>query len=1035
MLAQTITTYAGNDAIFAGTGQQATAVQIPAPRGVAVDSHGNIFISSSALSMILRVAPGGVITVAAGNGLNRYAGDGGSAVAASLAGPSGLAFDQAGNLYVADSNNNAIRRIDPSGVITTVAGNGQGAYSGDGGPATSASLNDPLAVALDKSGNLYIAENDQRIRMVTPDGTISTIAGTGASNTGSNNGDGNPATEATLNRPDGLAFDAAGNLYVADQFACAVRKISAAGIITTVAGGKCGFSGDGGPATSAAISTVRGVALDSSGNLYLSDAGNQRIRRVSPTGAISTIAGTATAGFGGDGGAALQALFSNPGALALDSTGALIVIDMDNNRARRIVVGGAVNTVAGTTVSIGDSGPAPLASIPGVRSVSTDGAGNLYIAVPGQNRIRKVAPSGIIATAAGNGATAYTGDGGPAISASLNPPLGVASNTAGDLYIAEGNEIRHVNASTGKISTFAGTGACCYNGNGTGGDGGPATAAIIYYPESIAVDSIGNVYFTSLVQLPSGVDQGARVRRVTPDGTINVFAGGGFGFGGDNGPAVQALMGSALSVATGPDGSLYIADLTNNRVRRVDPVTGIITTVAGNGQSTPSGDGGPAISAGVPSPYSVAVDKANNLYIGCPVYVRKVTPAGTISTVAGNGAYNFAGDGGIATAAALQIATGLAVDAAGNLYLADSPDNRVRVVQAATATLAVSPLSLSFTSSGAGSQTFAVGNSGAGSMAWASSASTTSGGGWLSVSPASGSSAAGQTGATVTVTVNPTGLAAGDYYGSIQVTAASATNPVASVTVHLAVGATGAAAPQIASGGVLSTASYSLNAPLAPGMLVAIFGSNLTDAGQTYLASSFPWPTILGGTSVTIGGELLPLYVVTPGQINAMLPYDLAMSTTLPMVVTHGSAISAPEPVSIVAAQPGIYTATQNGEGTGIVVIAHPDGSQVLAGGSNAASPGDVLVIYCTGLGTIAPRGVAGAPVAYPPLSWADNTLTVTLEGMNAPVTFAGATPGYTGLYQVNATVPAGVAASSQASLILTQSGRSSPAGVTIPVQ
>jgi uncharacterized protein (TIGR03437 family) len=253
--------------------------------------------------------------------------------------------------------------------------------------------------------------------------------------------------------------------------------------------------------------------------------------------------------------------------------------------------------------------------------------------------------------------------------------------------------------------------------------------------------------------------------------------------------------------------------------------------------------------------------------------------------------------------------------------------------------------------------------------------------------------------------------------------------------VSLTIGAAATPPPAVASGGVLSTASYSLQTPVAPGMLVSIFGSNLTAAGQVYQASAYPLPAELGGVTVTIGGELVPLDVVTPGQINAILPFDLPVNTTLPLIVTYNNAVSVPEPVSIVASEPGIFTFTQNGQGTGIVVLIHPDGSQAIAGTANPASAGDILVIYCTGLGDVNPRGVAGSPAPVTPLAQAIDPVTVTLGGVNVPVSFAGPTPGYAGLYQINATVPAGIAASSAAPLILTQSGRSSPSAVTIPVQ
>jgi uncharacterized protein (TIGR03437 family) len=551
----------------------------------------------------------------------------------------------------------------------------------------------------------------------------------------------------------------------------------------------------------------------------------------------------------------------------------------------------------------------------------------------------------------------------------------------------------------------------------------------------VAVDKSGNVYFDDRVELPNNVTQGARIRRVTTDGTIHTYVGAGLGFGGDGGPAIDALIGTNLNFAVAADGTLYIADADNNRVRKVDPSTGIITTVAGNGSGGNSGDGGPAASAGLAGPSSLAFDKSGNLYIGCSAAVRMMTPGGTIGTVVGNGQFNFGGDGGPATAASLQLVTGLALDSAGDMFIADSMNNRVRVVRPAAGLLTVSPVSLNFTSGG--SQTFTVTASGSGTLAWAAAASTTSGGSWLTATPASGSLTAGQTGATVTVTVSTSGLAAGDYYGSIEVTSAGTTNTMATATVHLTVGGgTAAAAPAVAAGGVLSAATYSLNAPVAPGMLVSIFGSNFTAAGSQYVVSTFPWPTEVGGTSVTIGGEPVPLYVVTPGQINAMIPYDVAVNTTLPLVVTYNGAVSPPEPVSLAPSEPGIFTSSMNGMGTGIVVIAHSDGSQVLAGNGNAAKAGDVLVIYGTGLGTVTPRAVAGAPAPLSQLEWADDPVTVTIGGVKASgILFDGAAPGWSGLYQVNVTVPAGIAASSQAPLVLTQSGRSSPAAVTIPIQ
>jgi uncharacterized protein (TIGR03437 family) len=1045
VLAQgTIDTYAGNDAIFADGGKAATAAHLVGPNNMAVDAQGNVYIAASGLSMVLKVAAGtGVISVFAGNGLTSGGGDGGLAVGASLSYPAGLAFDSSGNLYIVDVFNSNVRKVDTNGIISTVAGDGgQGGFSGDGGLATQALLANPQGVAVDKSGNLYIVDRgNQRIRMVNASsGIISTIAG---SSTTGYSGDGGPAAQATFNLPSSIAIDASGNLYIADTNNWAIRRISTSGIITTVAGnGQYGYGGDNGQATKAKLAGPTGVAVDASGNLYIADSGNERIRYVNSSGVIATIAGTGVAGFSGDGSAATAARFSNPVAVALDASGNVYVADLDNNRIRRFALGGTVTTFAGTTNSVGDGGPSTQARVE-PWAVAVDSAGNLYIADRSEQRVRKVTPAGTIATVAGTGQTGYGGDNGPATAAVLSTPNDVAVDRSGNLYIADAgnNRIRRVDAATGTITTFAGTGGCCYAGTGTGGDGGLATAATLYYPVSVAVDASGNVYFTDLVQTKTSPAPVA-IRRVTTDGMIHTWAGGGtkVGFSGDGGPPLSAQFGSSIeNIRTGPDGSLYIADTNNNRVRKVDPAGATINTVAGNAQTSASGNGGPATSAGLDPPWSVVVDAAGNFYIGANGTVREVTANGTIGPYAGNGGWGFSGDGGPATAASVAGVSGLALDSGNNLYIADSGNRRVRQVQPGVSpAIALSSTYVTFSLAATGStsttQTFVLSNSSQGTLNWASSVMTTSGGAWLSIAPSTGSVLAGQPGTTVTVTANPSGLTAGDYYGLIQITSPSAASPVQLVTVRLTVQTPGEAPPQVAVGGVLNAASFSLQTPVAPGTIVSIFGTGFTDAAGLLAAQGFPLPNELDGTWAMIGAETVPLLAVVSTQINAMLPFDLVVNTSVPIVVFRNNAISAPQPVGMVSSQPGVFSQSETGAGIGIVVIVHPDGSQAEAGGGNAATAGDAVVIYCTGLGDATPRAVAGFPVPPSPLSWANDTVTATIGGVNASVFFAGLSPGFTGLYQVNAMVPSGIAPNPQAPLVLSQGGRTS-ATVTIPVQ
>ncbi len=659
----------------------APSANVATPYSVVADASGNFFISASATNQVFRVNTSGLLTLVAGNGAATFAGDGGPATSASLRFPKGVALDAAGNLFIADSSNHRIRRVDAAtGIISTVAGNGSFGFAGDGGPATSATLNQPDGVALDAAGNLFIADfANRRIRRVDAmTGIISTIAGNGAATFA---GDGGPATSASLFSPTGVALDAAGNLFIADIHNHRIRRVDAAtGIISTVAGnGTATFAGDGGPATSASLLSPIGVAIDAAGNLFIADISNHRIRRVdAATGIISTVAGNGAATFAGDGGPATSAGLNRPYGVALDAAGNLFVADNSNNRIRRVDATTAIiSTVAGngTRTFAGDGYPATSATLNHPFGVALDAAGNLFIADAFNNRIRRVdATTAIISTVAGNGTRTFTGDGGPATSASLYRPFGVALDTAGNLFIADSinNRIRRVDATTGIISTVAGNGT-----NGFAGDGGPATSARLHRPFGVALDAAGNLFIAD--------SSNYRIRRVdATTGIISTVAGNGTnGFAGDGGPATSARLHRPFGVTLGAAGNLFIADTNNNRIRRVDATTGIISTVAGNGIFGFAGDGGSATNASLRSPTGMALDAAGNLFIADTnnTRIRRVdSTTAIISTVAGNGTGYFAGDGGPATSASLADTRDVAVDTTGNLFIADASNNRIRRV-------------------------------------------------------------------------------------------------------------------------------------------------------------------------------------------------------------------------------------------------------------------------------------------------------------------------------------------------------------------
>ena len=845
-----IETVAGSAHI--GDGGPATAAQLSSIQGVAADRWGNVYVADTDHQRVRKISTSGVMTTVAGTGTAGFSGDGGPGSAAQLNLPYGLAVDLAGYVYVADLGNNRVRRISPDGTIVTIAGNGHKGTSPDGGAATDAALMTPRNVAIDAAGNLYVSEFEgHRVRKVSPDGRIWTAAGIGVVGY---SGEGGPATQAQLAFPAGLAVDRAGALYIADSQNNRIRKILAAGNIVTALGGS--------PST--LLAAPLAVSVDVTGTIYAADSSNV-VRAYTTAGKWSDVAGTAVPGFSGDGGPANKAQTTAVHDVAAGLNGYLYIAD--GVRVRAVDPNGRISTLAGDGYlhAVGDGGAATDALLFQPSAVAGTGSGVLYIADSGTQRIRQVSASGTIATLGG----------------SLNSPMGVAADFAGNVWIADTNNqlVREV-AANGNSLTIAGTGTA-----GIGPEGLAALQTALRSPRGVCLDHAGILYIVDTAN--------HRVLQVQSNGSIATAAGNGApGDAGDGGPARLAQLNQPSACALDAAGNLYIADTFSHRIRKV--AGGTITTVAGTGSAGLAGDEGPATAAMLSAPRGVAVDESGNVFIADSDNhrIRQIAPDGVIHTIAGQTGAGFAGDGDLASNAQLNSPGGLFLDNAGALYVADTNNNRIRRL--------------------------------------------------------------------VAESVVPPG-------------------PIATGPALTAV-----------------NAASQRQGPVAPGEIVSVFGVGI--GPETGAAGSFDAAGLLGnllaGAEVRFDGVPAPLLYAQAAQINAQVPYTVAGAAVTHMEVWYQGRSAGALDLPVAAAAPGIFAVAINQDG-----------------GTNAASApaarGSILTLFATGEGVTDGANVsgqaAGTPYPRPVLP-----VILAIAGVNAELLYAGAVPGGVGVLQINARVPAG---------------------------
>src|SRR5947207_3719540 len=532
--------------------------------------------------------------------------------------PYATAVDSAGNVYVADTTNYAVRKITSTGVVTTLAGlaGTAGIIDGTGSDARFGALN---GIAVDRTGNVYVTDGSYHtVRKITPAGVVTTLSGTPAV-TGSADGTG---SAARFYSPFGIAVDSAGNLYVTDLNNQTIRKITPAGVVTTVAGAAGVIGSTDGSGSAARFHYPAGIAVDSAANVYVADTYNYTIRKITSAGSVSTFAGTAGV-YGRADGTGSAALFSFPKGVAVGG-GNVYVADTWNSTIRKITSARVVTTVAGSGAAGNANGTGSAAQFNYPYGLSANNTGIIYVADSYNREIRKITSTSAVTTLAGSATTDGGGVGstnGTGRAARFFNPNGVTV-TGTTVYVADSNNstIRKI-SSTGAVTTFAGITRLPGSANGMGG------VAQFYYPNGVAADKAGNVYVADT--------SNSTVRKITSAGVVTTLAGMAGVVGSVDGTGSAAQFYYPYAVAVDASGNVYVADTYNFTVRKITPV-GVVTTLAGRAGSSGSIDGNGS-AARFSYLYGIAVDSAGNVYVPDSGYntVRKITPTGIVTTLAG----------------------------------------------------------------------------------------------------------------------------------------------------------------------------------------------------------------------------------------------------------------------------------------------------------------------------------------------------------------------------------------------------------------
>ncbi len=668
-------------------GVPALATPLYYPRYVVADGVGNIYFSDPSANRVWRIDGGtGIMTSVAGTGSAGFSGDGGPATAARLNNPSGISYVGGYNeyLYISDTYNQRIRRVDlKTGLIQTIAGNGLSGYYGDGGPAILASLNSPSAITVNNNQVWFVDYNNLRVRYFNVGfGNITTVAGNGAYGTGST-GDAGPGSIASLYVPLSVAFNPTNNsLYIGTYYR--VRKVTPAsgGTISTVAGIGVGggYSGDGGLATLAKIYVASGLVVDPSGNVFFSDAYNYRVRRIDYSSLkITTVAGTGVYGYSGDNGPAMAADISAVQGLSLAGNDDMILADQNNGVVRKVnAITRVITTVAGG--NIGGGGQADNFPLQSPQAMVPISGGDILVADNGARIWRYNASTKMMSAFLGTGASGWSGDwAGPPTSptpltaVTLTYVGAMAKDASGAVYFADGDNfvVRKINAAFTSVSQFAGTGS-----EASGPDGVTATTCDLGYVYGLAC-APGKVYIVD------GENSLIRVVDTTTDIITTVTGQGGSGY--KDVDLANSLFNGMSGITVDVLGDLYVADTYNHVIRKVDLTNSLVSTVAGLGPSQAGyrGDGGLATAAALNSPRSLWFDVLGNLYIADSGNnrVRKVDKlTGIITTVAGSGLQGFSGDGGGSLLAQLYSPGQGFLDTANDLVFLDSYNSKVRKV-------------------------------------------------------------------------------------------------------------------------------------------------------------------------------------------------------------------------------------------------------------------------------------------------------------------------------------------------------------------